>query len=319
MFSRIHNKLGTAGLIVSIVALVFALAGTAFAAAGLNSKQKKEVTKIAKKYAGKPGPQGQAGPQGPQGPAGPAGAVGPQGAKGDPGADGAKGATGPTGPTGPGGTGSTGPTGPTGTSVTLSSIPPGEVECNEQGGAELKVGSGTPVEVCNGEEGAAGPTGATGTTGSPWTAGGTLPSGATLTGGWGFGPLPTAAISSSGLREAISFPIPLAADIPAANSHVIAQNGEEWVFLDPEVGPVKVPQTTCLGTAASPSAPAGHLCVYIRVLSGAFLISPGPAESEGISKLGSAGEGASKAGALLTFKGLTSEATGLGTFAVTAP
>jgi Collagen triple helix repeat (20 copies) len=96
MFSRIHNKLGTAGLVVAVVALVAALAGTAFAAAKLNGTQKQEVEKIAKKWAKKiPGPAG---------PAGPAGAKGDTGAKGDaglPGAPGKDGAAGPTGPTGP--------------------------------------------------------------------------------------------------------------------------------------------------------------------------------------------------------------------------
>jgi hypothetical protein len=91
MFSKLHNRLGTAGLVVAIVALIAALAGTAFAAAGLNSKQKKQVTKIAQKYAGKagaPGAQGPAGPQGAKGDVGPkgdTGAKGDVGPKGDPG------------------------------------------------------------------------------------------------------------------------------------------------------------------------------------------------------------------------------------------
>ena len=73
MFSRMHDKLGTAGLVVAIVALVFAMVGGAYAAGGLTKQQEKQVTKIAKKYAGKPGAQG---PQGPQGPAGLVGAKG---------------------------------------------------------------------------------------------------------------------------------------------------------------------------------------------------------------------------------------------------
>jgi collagen triple helix repeat protein len=97
MFSKVHEKLGTAGLIVAVVALVVALAGTAVAAVGLNSKQKKEVTKIAKKFAGKQGP---AGPQGNPGAAGAKGATGAAGSKGATGAAGAKGATGPAGATG---------------------------------------------------------------------------------------------------------------------------------------------------------------------------------------------------------------------------
>jgi len=110
MLSRLHQKLGTAGLVVAVVALVVALAGTAFAALpGLNSKQKKEVKKIAKSVA-KPGPKG---PTGPAGPAGPAGKDGINGTNGTNGTDGKDGATGPTGKTG-----ATGPTGTAGTSVT---------------------------------------------------------------------------------------------------------------------------------------------------------------------------------------------------------
>lgn len=102
MFSRIHDKLGTAGLIVAVVALVAALGGAAIAAVpGLNSKQKKQVTKIAKKYAGKPGAQGPAGPKGDAGPAGAQGAKGDQGPKGDTGATGEAGPQGIQGPPGP--------------------------------------------------------------------------------------------------------------------------------------------------------------------------------------------------------------------------
>jgi len=90
-FSKVHNKLGTAGLVVAIVALVAALTGVAFAAAGLNSKQKKEVKNIAKQFAGKNGAPGGTGPAGPKG---------DQGAKGDTGEKGAKGDTGATGQAG---------------------------------------------------------------------------------------------------------------------------------------------------------------------------------------------------------------------------
>jgi hypothetical protein len=96
VISRIHSKLGTAGFIISIVALVAALGGGAYAASGgLNGKQKKEVEKIAKKYAGKPGATG------PAGPAGSAGGKGDNGAPGAAGKDGAEGKVGPTGPQGP--------------------------------------------------------------------------------------------------------------------------------------------------------------------------------------------------------------------------
>lgn len=89
MFAKLHDRLGTAGLIVAIVALVAAMAGTAFAADKLSSQEKKEVKKIAKKFAGKQGAQG------PAGPAGPTGAQGPKGLAGD------DGGIGPQGPAGP--------------------------------------------------------------------------------------------------------------------------------------------------------------------------------------------------------------------------
>ncbi|HEY0277389.1 MAG TPA: hypothetical protein VGC32_03880 [Solirubrobacterales bacterium] len=106
MFSRIHEKLGTAGFAISIVALVAALSGGAYAASGgLSGKQKKEVTKIAqteaKKFAGKQGSPGSAGPQGPAGSPGKEGAAGATGLPGTPGGSGAPGGPGERGPAGP--------------------------------------------------------------------------------------------------------------------------------------------------------------------------------------------------------------------------
>jgi hypothetical protein len=116
VISRIHQKLGTAGFIVSILALVAALGGGAYAASGgLNGKQKKEVEKIAKKYAGKNGAQG------------PAGAVGPAGG---PGAKGDAGATGPEGkPGGEGQQGKEGKPGKEGSPWTVGGVlPSGKTE-----------------------------------------------------------------------------------------------------------------------------------------------------------------------------------------------
>jgi len=134
MFSRIHNKLGTAGLVVAIVALVAALTGAAYAASDnhLSGGEKKEVKKIAKKFAGKPGATG---PTGPAGPAGAAGPTGPAGAEGKPGADGKAGATGPTGPTGK--TGATGATGPTGLTGEAGPCTEANPECVLPSGATL--------------------------------------------------------------------------------------------------------------------------------------------------------------------------------------
>lgn len=98
MLSRVHNKLGTAGLIVAVVALIAALGGAAVAASGkLTSGQKKEVEKISKKVAKK---VAKAGPVGPPGPKGDAGAKGDQGPKGEMGPEGKQGPKGDTGEAG---------------------------------------------------------------------------------------------------------------------------------------------------------------------------------------------------------------------------
>ena len=100
MLTRIHQKLGTTGFVIAIVALITALGGTALAASGaLSGKQKKEVEKIAKKFAGKPGPAGATGPagtpgtNGTNGKDGAPGKEGPEGKQGLPGQDGTTGFT----------------------------------------------------------------------------------------------------------------------------------------------------------------------------------------------------------------------------------
>ncbi len=80
--NSIREPFGKAGLTVAILALVMALVGGAYAATKLNGTQKKEVEKIAKKYAGKTGSAGS------QGLAGPAGAKGDTGTNGKDGANG---------------------------------------------------------------------------------------------------------------------------------------------------------------------------------------------------------------------------------------
>jgi hypothetical protein len=123
MFSKLHERLGTAGLVVAVIALIAALTGTAFAAAGLNGKQKKEVKKIAKQFAGKNGAPGATGP------AGPAGAAGKDGSNGTNGTDGTNGKD--------------------GTSVTVSPAAPGECPT---GGSKFTAGA-TTGKACNGKDG----------------------------------------------------------------------------------------------------------------------------------------------------------------------
>jgi hypothetical protein len=187
---RLRKRLDASGpgVVIAIIALIFALAGTAFAAAKLNSKQKKEVEKIAKKFAK----------------AGPPGAPGLAGAKGDPGAQGIQGPAGPQGEPGPQGKpGTQGLPGTNGKSVEV--VEEGPAVCAPNGGVVYEVeGSGEETEVCSGKEG------------SPWTAGGTLPPGATETGAWG---IASPGAASAEIGAPISFPIPLNEVIDAAQVH----------------------------------------------------------------------------------------------------
>jgi Collagen triple helix repeat (20 copies) len=134
MLSPLRNRFGIPGAI-SVIALVFAMLGGAYAASNSGAGK---ATASAKAKRGPKGPKGATGPAGPQGPAGPTGAAG---AKGDAGANGAagaageKGATGATGATGTAGakgaTGATGPTGATGAtgfSGFTETLPSGKTE-----------------------------------------------------------------------------------------------------------------------------------------------------------------------------------------------
>lgn len=117
MFAKIKKQFGTAGLILSIVALVAALGGGAYAATAHSSKAK----------AGKRGHRGFTGKTGAVGPAGPAGA---KGDKGDPGV---------------------GTKGDPGASVASTALDPGDTNCPD-GGSQFDAGASTTY-ACNGAEG----------------------------------------------------------------------------------------------------------------------------------------------------------------------
>lgn len=186
MFSPLRTRFGIPG-VISIVALVFAMAGGAFAAKQLNSGGSKATASATKR--GPRGPRGPRGKQGPTGPVGPQGAVGAKGDTGAAGANGTNGAAGPAGPAGP-----TGPTGKTGAT-----------------GATGAAGVGATGPT--GETGATGPTGETGFTE-------TLPSGAIEVGTW------SGTVGPSGLDFApLSFPIPLASDLDESHVHIIGEGG----------------------------------------------------------------------------------------------
>jgi hypothetical protein len=231
MFQRLRHPIrairepfGTAGLVIAVFALIFALAGGAYAASGgLTGKQKKEVKAIAKSLQG-------TGPAGSPGPAGPGGSQGSAGSNGKDGTNGKDGSN--------------------GQSVKAETESPG-AHCSE-GGVKLTSASGVSY-VCNGEEGPQG------NAGSPWTLGGTLPSGATETGAWIL-PRPFTKIESEpGPNETfavpISFSIPLVGDLDEAHVHLVTF---------PEAPPAGCENSSHPGPAsfANPEAVSGNLCVY---------------------------------------------------------
>jgi hypothetical protein len=186
MLSPLRNRFGIPG-VISVIALVFAMFGGAYAAT--NSSEGGKATASAKAKKGPRGPKGATGPAGPAGTAGPAGPAGPAGAKGD-----------------KGDKGDTGSAGAAGVSPTGSEFVGTKAGHCDEGGVEFK-GANTTY-ACNGVNGVDGETGFTET----------LPSGKTETGAWTFSPIGVGPFEN--LAEiAISFTIPLATEIPGTNVH----------------------------------------------------------------------------------------------------
>jgi hypothetical protein len=190
MLASLRTKFGIPG-VISVIALVFAMLGGAYAASGTNGG---DLASTSAKQ-GKQGKPGKPGKPGPAGPAGPQGATGPQGPAGAPGAAGSPGANGISAE----GT----PFGPT--------EEPDEEPCEGFGGVEI-TSAGEPAFVCNGEAG------------SPWAPDGTLPIGATETGSWfletstggeGFSPLSFTVPLAAGLDEAHTIAIKKGVTPPA--------------------------------------------------------------------------------------------------------
>jgi hypothetical protein len=276
MFSTLRNRFGIPG-VISVIALVFAMLGGAYAAS--NDGGGGKATASAKAKRGPRGPKGATGPAGPAGAQGPAGPAGPVGANG---ANGEKGATGTNG---------------TSVTVTNEASNP-SAPCGIPGG--IKVKSANPdAFVCNGEDGAPG------IDGSPWTLDGTLPSGATETGVWSFSGIKNTEPPSSyplfGALSSISFTIPLAA--PLDSGHV--------VFVPTPAAAENPDPTHCAGSAASPSAVSGYLCVYEQTsggLSNPLVLAPNSLQ-----------KGTGKTGTLVVYPSVSSELApfAYGTWAVT--
>ncbi len=199
MFSTLRTRFGIPG-VISVMALVFAMFGGAYAASNSSNGGKATASAKAKK-----GPRG---PKGATGPAGPAGPAGPQGPKGDTGSAGSN--------------GSNGSDGSDGQSVTAAAEP-AFGECGEQEGVKLTSASGANY-VCNGAPG------------EPWSAGGTLPEGSTETGVWAYaGPTGTEIEGVKtvqynpflGVFVPLSFTIPLAAPLDGTHSIYVASEGSD--------------------------------------------------------------------------------------------
>ncbi len=272
---RLKEPFGKAGLTVAILALVMALVGGAYAAGGLTKSQEKQVTKIAKKYAGKPG------------------------------ATGATGATGPAGTNGTNGKdGTNGTNGANGTGAEAISFSGALHGCTE-GGIEVKSASATTF-LCNGAKGTNGtngktllngtgaPSNATGTEGdfyldtaasklygpkgaSTWPGSGTslvgppgpegvcatsschLPTNVTEKGTWSISQFVEKGFSEGGfefIEAPISFNIPLAAGLDENHVHFIM--------------PAETPPTGCTGTVTNPGATSGNLCVFAQEIGPTF-------------------------------------------------
>jgi hypothetical protein len=217
MFASIRKRLTWANVAMTL-ALVFAMSGGAYAAKRYLITSTKQISpKVLKTLQGKAGPAGAPGTQGPVGATGKDGAPGSPGEKGAPGESVAMKAAAATECKKEGGVAFTvggktaaacnGKEGKTGESVTNTALAKGDAHC-EEGGAELKVGGGTPTYAC---------------TGSPWPAGGTLPKGATEKGVWAVNGLPQGFEGLSTLLGSISFTIPLAAALDAAHVNVVPE------------------------------------------------------------------------------------------------
>jgi hypothetical protein len=294
MFSTLRTRFGIPG-VISVMALVFAMFGGAYAAS--NSSDGGKATASAKKAKAKKGPRG---PKGATGPAGPAGPQGPAGANGKDGANGSNGTNG-----GPGADGK---------SVTAKSVTGGTCGTGVAG-VEYTSVSGTNT-VCNGKNGTTGFTE-------------TLPSGKTETGVWAYGVEAEAQPVLAGVAVPISFPIPLATDLDQSQVHYIMENGKEFVVkLGPsfEESEEEITQPLCPGNVGEPLAEPGTLCIYAGKESGikiSNLINESPATLPPGSFVNPAtGQtGASAAGmTLVVYPKSTSETflLGRGTWAVTA-
>lgn len=256
MRSAFRKYVNPATLLAS-VALLFAMGGGAYAASKYLITNTKQISPKVLKHLR--GARGRNGANGANGATGPQGSTGPQGPAGAAGKDGTNGLNGSNG-----------------TSATTESFS-GKAHGCEEGGVIVKSASPEAV-VCNGKKGTTGFTK-------------TLPSEQSEYGTWGtaFGPKEGEFAGAAGQAVvAISFDIPLAVapgvagcnEQPQPTScqvHLIASSGKELIS-NAEFEVEEVTQRSpapCPGSAATPEAEPGNLCVYIDKTRGVTLLSPG--------------------------------------------
>jgi len=160
--------------------------------------------------------------------------------------------------------------------------------CGKLGGSEFTAAEGKKTTACNGKQG------------QPWTAGGTLPEGSSEHGQW------VIATLSGFNNAAISFPIPLAAALPAAKVHRIGV--EEGSNEANESAAIKSGE--CTGTWKQPGAASANLCVFVDPAATASNLSD-------VENLESEEGGAGVAGALLVAPNSSSPTLLKGSWVVT--
>jgi hypothetical protein len=280
MFSTLRTRFGIPG-VISVIALVFAMFGGAYAASNSASGGKATASAKAKK-----GPRGPKGPKGDTGPAGPQGPAGPAGAKGDAGVAGAN--------------GQNGTPGASGQSVTETKINAGGA-CGAATGVKYTLGANS-TNVCNGSNGTPGTPGTNGENGacSAKNTACVMPSGSSLTGHW------NSHFQGTGTGydlESISFVLAYSNASGPTLHFVTAEEVEEGT-APPE----------CSGSSIAPTAAAGHLCVYQSAAIKGAELAYNKFEAAFTSFLGDL----DSHGVTLWFEGTSLQFNG-GTWAVTAP
>ena len=281
MYRRFHDRFGTAGVVIAVVALIAALGGSAIAAGGaLTGKQKKEVTKIAKKYAGK------------------AGAPGAAGTNGTNGIDGAPGLNGKDGKNGEDG------------NTVLSGFGAPNDTVGKDGDFYIDTNSQT---IYGPKEAGEWPTPGTPLKGDPWTPDGTLPDGASLTGTY----TPNKLVEFEGfevpglMAEGESYLSPISFSLPLSSA-------PQFIYV-PHIGTGYGTATGCPGVVGGvPQADSGKFCVYAARID---LFGAPPSASVTAyppsDLVVPVDPGADPGGALLRVKCTTGSCAGAGVWAVT--